>query len=270
MAVRMDRSSPVTMDRRRFLAGAAATAVASSFDPRRALASAEGTVQGGKAVSHVVELFTSQGCSSCPPADRYLAELAKRDDVLPLAFHVDYWNYLGWQDTFSSPLWSERQRLYAKRLDAGVYTPQMVIDGDKQAIGSRVDEVETILRDTAPLPAMMSVERGDRLAIRASAPRTAGASAVLHLVWFDRARSVPVARGENAGHTLLYAHVVRDMRMLGMADSEGMTLDLPMSDLQAIGHEACALVLQEKVDGLPGRILAAHEVGEVGTALPAR
>src|SRR5512134_2402114 len=84
----------------------------------------------------VVELFTSQGCSSCPPADRLLAELGEDPAVLPLAFHVDYWDHLGWRDPFSSPRWSERQGRYARTLGRGLYTPQLVVAGDQDVLGS--------------------------------------------------------------------------------------------------------------------------------------
>ena len=93
----------------------------------------------------VVELFTSQGCSSCPPADAYLGELAQRDDVLALSFHVDYWNYIGWRDPFSKRQWSARQRAYGDTLKRRyVYTPQIVVDGAAEAVGSKRSQVEFI------------------------------------------------------------------------------------------------------------------------------
>ena len=107
----------------------------------------------------VIELFTSQGCSSCPPADRLLSRLAEepayRGKVVPLAFHVDYWNYIGWTDPFSSPRWSERQRDYGRSLGLGtVYTPQLVIDGRSECVGSQEGDVRReIARALAAPPA---------------------------------------------------------------------------------------------------------------------
>ena len=94
----------------------------------------------------VVELFTSQGCSRCPPADAYLAELARRPDIVALSFHVDYWNYVGWRDPFSSTRWSKRQRDYGASLNRRfVYTPQIVVDGRDESIGSRRPRVEALI-----------------------------------------------------------------------------------------------------------------------------
>lgn len=156
----------------------------------------------------VLELFTSQGCSSCPPADRYLASLRPGEvvagrPVIPLAFHVDYWNDLGWADPFSSEAWSDRQAAYRHR----VYTPQIVVAGQGHAVGSKRKDVERLIAaapPTADLPATLT--RGDgALTITATAP--AGARAFAAIV--EDGRVTAVTAGENHGAELRDDHVVR-------------------------------------------------------------
>jgi hypothetical protein len=162
----------------------------------------------------VVELFTSEGCSSCPPADALLSELAARPEVLALSFHVDYWDRLGWKDPFSSPAATQRQSRYAELLGlAAVYTPQIVIDGKWQAVGSSRAEVERILdlalRDRDGIPVGIAVDHG-----RAQITFGAGGDrmpASVVLIGFDRHQVTPVARGENAGRTLTHVDVVRSI-----------------------------------------------------------
>src|SRR6266436_3034015 len=149
----------------------------------------------------VVELFTSEGCSSCPPADALLAERASRPDVLALSFHVDYWDRLGWKDPFSSREATERQNRYATLLDlATVYTPQIVVDGRWQAAGSDRADVERALdrarRDRRDVPVTLALDRGQaRIGL---GPHGDGVDAVL-LIGFDRRHVTAVRRGENSG-----------------------------------------------------------------------
>jgi len=162
----------------------------------------------------VLELFTSQGCSSCPPADRFLASLRAGDTlagrpVIPLSFHVDYWNDLGWADPLSSARWTERQGAYAPLLHSehGVYTPQLVIAGRADAIGSQRRDVEELIAAT-PATATLdasAARTGDRLRIRATPP--AGARAWAAIVQDEV--TTAIRRGENAGETLLERHIVR-------------------------------------------------------------
>ena len=171
----------------------------------------------------VVELFTSEGCSSCPPADALLAELANRPDVLALSFHVDYWDGLGWKDPFSSREATHRQQRYKTLLDlATVFTPQIVVDGRWQAVGSDRAEVERALdlaqRDRVDVPVMLALDRR-QAQIKLGAVSNAVSASVL-LIGFDRRHVDKVKGGENGGRTLAHVDVVRgieDVAKLGSA-----------------------------------------------------
>lgn len=164
----------------------------------------------------VVELYTSQGCSACPPADEMMHALAERDDVIALALHVDYWDYIGWKDVFARPEHAERQRGFAARAGKNmVYTPQMVIDGVAHVVGNKPVRVTEILMKhaEAPDPVAVSVARdGDAVTIRAQG--RVSETVDVHLVRFVRKQSVAITRGENRGKTISYANVVRDWSVL--------------------------------------------------------
>jgi len=160
----------------------------------------------------VVELFTSQGCSSCPPADRLLGRLDSLEqdvEVIALAFHVDYWNYIGWSDPFSSAEWSGRQRAYGRRLGAGrIYTPQLVVNGTRHAVGSNRRAVMAALkgaRGLVPLEARIVTRRSRSFTVRAKAPPRAR----LLLIVYESGLATRVPRGENAGRKLRNDQVVR-------------------------------------------------------------
>ena len=176
----------------------------------------------------VVELFTSQGCSSCPPADAIVAELARtRTDLLPLTFHVTYWNGLGWQDPFSFPGATERQRRYvAASVGSTVYTPAMVVDGKQDVIGSDRAAVDAALlrakADAETAAPVDIVRRGNKLAITIGAGL--GHGNVL-LLGYDREHQTPVGRGENGGRTLLEANIVRSVMVAGVWTGEALHLD---------------------------------------------
>jgi hypothetical protein len=159
----------------------------------------------------VVELFTSQGCSSCPPADAFLTDLAhQRGDVLPLAFHVTYWDSLGWKDPYSLDAATARQRRYARHLgDDGVYTPQMVVDGTTGFVGSSRLQGLSAISGAAPKPVPVSLNRdGQNLLINVGAG--SGQAAVL-LIGFDPAHETQIGRGENSGRKLLESNIVRSL-----------------------------------------------------------
>ena len=177
----------------------------------------------------VVELFTSEGCSSCPPADALLAELAGRPDVLALSFHVDYWDRLGWKDPFSSPDATRRQHSYAALLGlTTVYTPQMVVDGRWQAVGSDRSEVEQALgsarRNRDEVPVAVAVDHGRaRITLGQDGARIA---ADLLLIGFDRRHVTAVSRGENGGRTLSHVDVVRSIEEIGQFDGGKRTFEV--------------------------------------------
>jgi hypothetical protein len=165
----------------------------------------------------VVELFTSQGCSSCPPANAYLNDLARdRRDVLPLAFHVTYWDRLGWKDPFSLEAATERQDRYGHRFGDGSYTPEIVIDGASSYVGSSRREVGTAIeaaKHQSETAAAVNVTRnGDRLSIEIGSGNGSGR---LLLIGFDHNHQTSIRRGENSGRTLEEANVVRSIRSVG-------------------------------------------------------
>ena len=198
----------------------------------------------------VVELFTSQGCSSCPPANANLIELSKRSDVLALSFAVTYWDRLGWKDIFGREEYTARQYTYEPALgERSPFTPQMVVNGKVSLVGNRLDEVETALRAAVPLPGPAIVLGDGRVKIAAAAAPASAAD--IWLVRYDtNVVEVPVGRGENSGRTLPHTHVVHALDRLGHWDGEA--LSLPVLPAEA-GFKTAVLV--QLPDG--GPILAA-------------
>ena len=204
----------------------------------------------------LVELFTSQGCNSCPPADALLGELAQRPGVLALAFHVDYWNGLGWQDPFSSKLATARQHDYAQRLGKrSIYTPQLVVDGADDAVGSDRADVDALIaaaqRRTATGPTIETAtdDTGQRVV------RLGAGTAAHGTVWlagYDRSHVTPVGRGENGGRTLTEYQVVRSLVRLG--DWTGAATQYPLPEIAAEGA-----ILFVQPDGA-GPMLAARDI----------
>ncbi|MCG6882910.1 MAG: DUF1223 domain-containing protein [Silicimonas sp.] len=172
----------------------------------------------------VVELFTSQGCSSCPPADRILSDLADEQDVIALSYHVDYWDYLGWKDQFASPEFTNRQRSYARaKGERTIYTPQVVVGGVDHAVGSRGMSIAKLVRrhSEAPMPISVRLQRhGDSVSIVGSA-RGAVPEVVVQIVTFTPSATVDIKRGENAGRTMNYRNIVRSMKRIGTWNGQG-------------------------------------------------
>lgn len=166
----------------------------------------------------LLELFTSQGCSSCPPADAVLRELAAHPDLLPLAFHVDYWNGLGWVDRYSSPAFSRRQRDYAEARGFEVYTPQLVVEGHEDVVGSSRGNVEQAIASargrTRSAPAAIRRD-GQAVDLKVGAIPGATVSGTVYLLSFDSSDTTRIEHGENAGRTLDYVNVVRSLRRVG-------------------------------------------------------
>ena len=174
----------------------------------------------------VVELFTSQGCSSCPPADRILRELADRDDVIALAMHVDYWDYLGWKDSFANSANTKRQRAYARAAgERSIYTPQMVIGGKDHVIGSKPMKISSLLRKHARASAPVDVKltrNGSTVQIEAKPTGPFGGGAIVQLVTYIPRATVDVRRGENAGRKLTYSNIVQNVTVLGKWNGKGL------------------------------------------------
>ncbi|MEM7043780.1 MAG: DUF1223 domain-containing protein [Pseudomonadota bacterium] len=195
----------------------------------------------------VVELFTSQGCYSCPPADDLLGELAEREDILPLAFHVTYWDRLGWPDTLGLEAGTARQEAYARTLGTGrMYTPQMVVQGQIDVVGSqrsRVMRALEIADEHAVAHVGLAINDG-QVTIEAGELT----DAIVWLAAYDDVNEVAIDRGENAGKTLTYHHSVRELAELGRYDGGAMTADLPLSRLAADGRDGVALLVQ-RTDG---------------------
>jgi hypothetical protein len=209
----------------------------------------------------VVELFTSQGCSSCPKADALIARLDERKDLIALAFHVDYWDYIGWADTFGSEAHSKRQRGYAQGWGSSrVYTPQMVINGEAGVIGSKEAEVAGAI-NSATLDVPVDLTLGDDMLEIAIGPNEGIGHAMVWLVRFRGAEMVDIERGENAGKSIEYRQIVTGRQMLGMWDSAGGTrLRLPLSEITAQGSDGAAILVQMDKNGLPGPILGAASI----------
>jgi len=198
----------------------------------------------------VVELFTSQGCSSCPPANANLVKLSNDPNVLALSFSVAYWDYLGWKDIFGKKEFTDRQVTYEPALgQSGAFTPQMVVNGHQSIVGYDLSEIRRVI---ASEPALS----GPRIALSANsvvvdAAKESPAAADIWLVRYDKGIvQVPVARGENAGETLAHAHVVHGLQRLGMWQGETVTFPIPA----ASGGLKRAIIVQEPKGG---RILAA-------------
>lgn len=202
----------------------------------------------------VVELFTSQGCSACPPADAMLGRLAARKDIVALTLPVDYWDYLGWKDTLADPAHSERQRSYAKvRGDNQVYTPQMVINGLAHVVGKRLDRIEAAIAETEKaldgrrIPVRLT-SKGDSLTIQVEGAAEES-SGVVWVLLIRRAATVTIERGENGGKTITYHNVVRHMMPVGTWSGQPMTLKLPISHLLRGDADGCVVLLQQGVGG---------------------
>jgi hypothetical protein len=192
----------------------------------------------------VIELFTSQGCSSCPPAEAYLGQLSSRPDVVALAFHVDYWDGLGWRDGFELPQSARRQNVYAHNLHrASVYTPQLVIDGRFDVVGVDTGIVGRALAEPRrQVPVGLSVDNGAlRVDVGAQAP---GVACDIWLAAYRRHALSAVARGENAGRTLEEFNIVRELRPLGVWSGEERALRVALSSLPSDATDVAVLIQQ--------------------------
>ena len=225
-----------------------------------ALALALGSGPALAGPSRVIELFTSQGCSSCPPADEIVAGLAANPDVLALTLPVDYWDYLGWKDTLASPENSERQRAYAaRRGDRSVYTPQIVVNGDQHVVGSNSKALADALERADPLTADVSLRyTADALEVSVAGALPKGARlASVSILQVSPREEITVERGENSGRTITYSNVVRRQQTVGMWSGGSETFRMPRVELKKTGGEKCVVLIQLTGEDGPGRIIGA-------------
>ena len=212
----------------------------------------------------VVELFTSQGCSSCPPADTLFESFAARDDVVALAYHVDYWDYLGWNDTLASKESTERQYGYMRTFgNRSVYTPQAVVNGRVDASGADKGAIETALADLGEAGKGLTVpisvrQAGDSVVIETGESSGHIEKAHVLLVHYAPRTPIKISRGENKGRTITYWNAVTGVQTAGMWHGAVARFEMPLAAIKRVGKGGCAVLLQSVgADGRPGPILGA-------------
>ena len=205
----------------------------------------------------LVELYTSQGCSSCPPADEFMVELVKSPDVIALSLHVDYWDYIGWRDTFGSPQYTQRQKAYAKAVGSRmIYTPQMIVGGLDRVEGNDPAQVRQAIRRHQALvsPVRLTVTRdGDRILIKAEADPPLSKPARIQVIRYIPEATVAIGRGENEGREVTYSNIVTDWH--SVADWPGSE-PLEMT-VAATGPNPVVVIVQ--TEG-PADVLAATQL----------
>ena len=212
----------------------------------------------------VVELFTSQGCSSCPPADKVLGELAKDPSVIALSLPIDYWDYLGWKDTLADSRFSARQKAYSHmRGDRDVYTPQVIVNGAAHVIGSDRARIEGAIKDTNKTDKVMSVPvtmslSGKQLTVSVAAGKE-GAPAQGEVWLCSISKSVPISigRGENRGREIVYHNVVRNLLKVGDWNGGPESWTVPLDSVMRDGIDAAAVLVQDGNRDKPGPMLGA-------------
>jgi len=204
----------------------------------------------------VVELYTSQGCSSCPPADAYLGKLAARPDVLALSFHVDYWDYIGWKDTFADPRYTARQRAFSVIFEQRyVYTPQMVVHGSYQVVGSDPDVIEDAIEKAREMPSVLVTLTEKDGGYEINLPGTANLKDIdVIAVFFDEKHETEIDRGENSGRKIANYNVVRDFKELLRWNGDARKIQF--KNPHSKGNN-CAVILQS---ALTGKIVGAAQL----------
>ncbi len=194
----------------------------------------------------VIELFTSQGCSSCPPADALMHKLVSRGDVIALSMHVDYWDYIGWKDEFGRPENAARQRAYAQKAGRrSIYTPQMIIAGEDSVVGTHPMDVADLIRkhSSETKDVAMKVARSDGKLMIAATARRAAKYEVKLVSYLDK-RTTAIKRGENAGRTITYVNVVSDMKTVERWDGRA-----PLSVAATVGSGPMVVLIQRAGHG---------------------
>jgi hypothetical protein len=213
----------------------------------------------------IVELFTSQGCSSCPPADKVLGELAKDPSVIALSMPIDYWDYLGWKDTLADARFSARQKAYSQvRGDREVYTPQVVVNGSTHVIGSDLAGIESAIDTTKKADGVMSVpvtmtQAGKQINVSVAAS-THGPAAMHGEVWIcsiTKSVAIAIGRGENRGREVTYHNVVRNLLKVGDWNGTSNSWTVPLENLSHEGIDAAVVYVQGGNRERPGPMLGA-------------
>jgi hypothetical protein len=211
----------------------------------------------------VIELFTSQGCSSCPPADKLAGEFARDPSLVVLSLAIDYWDYLGWKDTNALPGHGNRQRAYARvRGDREVYTPQVVVNGVSHVIGSDRAAIDAAIAQTRKQPGTMTLPvtlavNGDQLTVTVPAAKGEHEKGEIWLCPLSANVPVVIGRGENSGHTITYHNIVRRWVKLGDWTGSARTVTVPLSEVTGEGIDSMAVVLQSGSKENPGHMLGA-------------
>src|SRR3712207_694476 len=211
----------------------------------------------------VVELFTSQGCSSCPPADELLVEYSRQPDIVAISLPVNYWDYLGWKDTLAHVAFTERQKAYAhSRKDRQDFKPQMIVNGKKSCIGSDRTQIENAIqyttkgRKTLPVSISLSEQNGSGTIAVQETPENAQRGAEVWVLPVLKYQTVPIERGENRGKTITYANVVRGLNRVGEWRGGPARFEVPL-DTARKGGDAYVVLLQSTDAARPGLILGA-------------
>ena len=214
----------------------------------------------------VVELFTSQGCSSCPPADKIIGQLAKDPSVIAMSMPIDYWDYLGWKDTLADSRFSARQKAYSRmRGDRDVYTPQAVINGSLHVIGSDLAGIENAIGVTAKENGVMSVpvtmtQTGKQITVSVAASKNKSPVAMHGEAWIcsiSKAIPISISRGENRGKDLTYYNVVRNLVKLGDWNGNPGSWSVPLDNVEHEGVDAAVAYVQDGSREKPGPMLGA-------------
>jgi hypothetical protein len=206
----------------------------------------------------VLELFTSQGCSSCPQADALLEQMSKSQDYIALAYHVDYWDYIGWPDTFGAKANSDRQRDYAESWGSSrIFTPQLVVNGVKGVVASRKNEVEGAVTATGLNLPITLTPTSDMLEVSIGGNDGMEEAVVWLVTFIDRAE-VDIERGENKGKRIAYTQIVTGRQAVGMWDPDtGAHFKLPLTEVLTDTSNGAVIMVQQERNSLPGRILGA-------------
>ncbi len=213
----------------------------------------------------MVELFTSQGCSSCPPADQIIGELAKDPSVIALSLPIDYWDYLGWKDTLADSRFTARQKAYSNmRGEREVYTPQVVVNGSAHVIGSDRARIESAIEETKKADAVMSVPISMTLAgkqinisVAASGKGPAAAHGEVWICSISKAVPIAIGRGENRGREITYHNVVRNLLKVGDWNGTSDSWTVPLENIYREGVDAAVVYVQDGNRDKPGPMLGA-------------